>query len=184
MKPLLAARQRSLMVHVEGTRARHGRQPVSTVSAVWSDLAIATGLPIVPLRFCGGLPVAGVEERLEFPLGFGGQTLVVGRPIAPSALAPLHLQARRDRIVASFAELEPFDREPEADAPFAARVAHARRRWSLDDVAAVFLLLQADAHGWPLDADGLPADAMARRNSGDPFWSWFDRTTRRQGGQS
>jgi hypothetical protein len=163
------------MVHVEGTRALHGRQRVGTISAVWSDLAVAAGLPIVPLRFCCGLPSAGVDRRLEFPLGFGGQTLVLGRPVAASTLAPLPLPARRDHLARALAELERFDGEPTPDAAFAARVARARERWLLDDVAAVFLLLQADAHGWPLDAERLPAAAMRRRDPDDPFWAWFDR---------
>jgi len=175
IKSLVATGQRSIMVHVEGTRALEGGQRVGSISGVWSDLAIAAGLPIVPLRFCHGLPSAGVGRRLEFPLGFGGQTLVVGRPIAAATLAPLPLHARRDRLVEAMAELDLFDGEPRPDAAFAARVARARERWALDDVAAAFLLLQADAHAWPLDPDALPADAMGRRDPDDPFWAWFDR---------
>ena len=36
----------------------------------------------------------------------------------------------------------------------------ARERWTLDEVRAVFLLLQADARRWTLDAAGLPDEAM------------------------
>ena len=100
---------RSLMVHVEGTRAVHGRQPVATISAVWADMAVQAGLTIVPLRFCSGLPLSGAEQRVEFPVGFGAQELVLGRPLAGAELAGLTLNARRDRILAGLAELEPYN---------------------------------------------------------------------------
>jgi hypothetical protein len=160
-------------VHVEGTRSVAGSQPVTTVSGIWADLAVKAGLTIVPLRFCGGLPAAGVDSRLEFPLGMGPQDLVLGRPIAPDTLAGLHLNGRRDRILDGLAELDAHDREPEGDAGFAARVVAARARWGLDEVRAVFLLLQADAAGWALDAEGLPAEAVARRDGAAAFWAWF-----------
>ena len=166
---------RSLMVHVEGTRAVHGRQPVATISAVWADMAVQAGLTIVPLRFCSGLPLSGAEQRVEFPVGLGAQELVLGRPLAGAELAGLPLNARRDRILAGLAELEPYDLEPTPDAGFAARVDLARQRWSLDEVRAVFLLLQAEAQAWTLDAQGLPTEAMTARDGSDPFWEWFEQ---------
>jgi len=168
---------RSLMVHVEGTRAVHGRQPVATISAVWADMAVQAGLTIVPLRFCSGLPLAGADRRIEFPFGLGAQELVLGRPLASTELAGLPLNARRDRILAGLAELEPYDLEPAPDAGFGARVHLAQQRWSLDEVRAVFLLLQAEAQAWPLDDQGLPSDAMAARDASDPFWEWFEQHT-------
>ena len=87
------------------------------------------------------------------------------------------LNARRDRILAGLAELEPFDLEPTPDAGFAARVQLARQHWSLDEVRAVFLLLQAEAQGWTLDTQGLPSDAFAARDGNDPFWEWFEQHT-------
>jgi hypothetical protein len=173
MSAIVRAGQRSIMIHVEGTRAVAGGQPVTTISGIWADLAVKAGLTIVPLRFCGGLPYAAVDARLEFPLGLGGQDLVLGRPIAPDTLAGLHLNGRRDRILDGLAELDAYDREPEGDAAFAARVHAARTRWDLDEVRAVFLLLEAEAAGWVLDAEGLPAEAVARRDGGEAFWAWF-----------
>jgi 1-acyl-sn-glycerol-3-phosphate acyltransferase len=174
---------RSLMVHVEGTRATRGRQPVSTVSAVWADLAVQAGLTIVPLRYCGGLPAQGTKARLEFPYGFGGQALALGRPLPGAELAALPLNARRDRILAGLAELEAFDFDPQPDPPLATRVHAAEQRWGLDEVRAVFLLLQADASGWALDDEGLPADAVARHAADDPFWAWFEQHGRAPAGR-
>jgi hypothetical protein len=150
---------------------------VATISAVWADMAVQAGLTIVPLRFCSGLPLTGAEQRVEFPVGLGAQELVLGRPLAAAELAGLPLNARRDRILAGLAELEPHDLEPAPDAAFAARVEFARQRWSLDEVRAVFLLLQAEAQAWALDAQGLPSEAMAARDGKDPFWEWFEQHT-------
>lgn len=164
---------RSVLVHVEGTRALRGRQPVETISAIWADLAIESGSAIVPLRFCGGLPAAGVGERQEFPVGFGRQSLVLGRPLLAAELSPLSLADRKARILETLADLEPHDLEPSSDAPFDARVRAARERWGIDQSRATYLLLQADACGWTLDGSGLPAEAMAKRTQADPFWQWF-----------
>ena len=40
---------------------------------------------------------------------------------------------------------------------------------------AVFLLLQAEAQAWTLDAQGLPTEAMTARDGSDPFWEWFEQ---------
>ncbi|MFM9101227.1 MAG: lysophospholipid acyltransferase family protein, partial [Cyanobium sp.] len=177
MAEALRLGKRSVLVHVEGTRAMRGRQPVETISAVWADLAMDSGSPIVPLRFCGGLPAAGVAERQEFPVGFGRQSLVLGRPLLSGELAPLSLAERRARILQALADLEPYDQEPIIDAAFNARVTAAKGRWAIDLVRATYLLLQADACGWDLDESGLPAEAMANTTDpsfqADTFWQWF-----------
>jgi len=164
--------ERALLVHVEGTRAQRGGQPVATMSAVWFDLAVRFGLTIVPLRFCRGLPVAGVSERQEFPVGFGGQQFVIGRPIDGVELAALRLDERRDRVLVALAELEAHDGDPLPDPDFAARVSLAQQRWQLDELRAAFLLLKARAHGWALDDAGLPV-VIPEADPADAFWSWF-----------
>jgi acyl transferase domain-containing protein/3-hydroxymyristoyl/3-hydroxydecanoyl-(acyl carrier protein) dehydratase/1-acyl-sn-glycerol-3-phosphate acyltransferase len=164
--------ERALLVHVEGTRSQRGGQPVSTISGVWFDLAVRFGLTIVPLRFCGGLPFAGVSERQEFPVGYGGQEFVIGRPIDGADLAALRLIERRDLVLAGLAELEGFDHEPVGEPDFAARLVETQARWQLDEVRAAFLLLKARADGWPLDATGLPV-RLPPSNDQDAFWQWF-----------
>ena len=59
----------------------------------------------------------------------------------------------------------------------------AEQRWGLDEVRAVFLLLQADASGWALDDEGLPADAVAHHADDDPFWAWFEQHGRAPAGR-
>jgi 1-acyl-sn-glycerol-3-phosphate acyltransferase len=90
---------KSLLVHVEGTRALGCRTPVASMSGTFVDLALALGAAVVPVRFSGGLPVVPAAERLEFPVGMGQQTYHVGAPILPTELATLSYKARIDRIV-------------------------------------------------------------------------------------
>ncbi|HCF57434.1 MAG TPA: hypothetical protein DFS52_05505, partial [Myxococcales bacterium] len=60
-------RGKSVMVHVEGTRALSCRPPVIKMSGAFLDMAIAVGAPVVPVRFVGGLPVEPLAKRIEFP---------------------------------------------------------------------------------------------------------------------
>jgi acyl transferase domain-containing protein/3-hydroxymyristoyl/3-hydroxydecanoyl-(acyl carrier protein) dehydratase/1-acyl-sn-glycerol-3-phosphate acyltransferase len=96
----------SLMVHVEGTRALSCRTPVTQVSSVFLDLAVEHDLPIVPVRFVGGLPAQPVEQRLEFPFG-GQQDIRIGSPIFPGDLRPLSLIDRTKLIVSAINGLAP-----------------------------------------------------------------------------
>lgn len=97
----------SLMVHAEGTRSRQCGLPVSCVSGVFLDLAVKTGLPIVPVRFAGGLPREPLTERLEFPLGYGAQDIYLGRPLDADELADLPLGPRREKVLDALNKLGP-----------------------------------------------------------------------------
>jgi len=163
---------RSLLVHVEGTRSVRGGQPVTTLSAVWTDLAVREGLTILPLRFCRGLPAAGVASRLEFPFGMGRQEFVIGRPIPGEELERAPLDARRARVLEGLAELEAYDGDPYPDPDMGERVRAAMARWNLDEVRAVFRLLLGEAQGEMLDAEGLPKEEVPEGIEG-AFWNWF-----------
>jgi hypothetical protein len=134
----LAARPQSLLVHTDGTRARVAGAPVEAVSSVLIDLALANGLPIVPVRFAGGLPTEASDQRLEFPADGGRQDYFIGQAIDPAELAGRPLAERsalvRDRINA----LGPrgrADRPLPGDPAFAGAVA-AGRAAGLDEVQA------------------------------------------------
>src|SRR5262249_55984092 len=94
----LAQSPASLLVHVDGTRALSCRTPVLQVSSVLLEMAIARNLPVVPVRFAGGLPSKSVENRLEIPFGAGQQDIRIGCPISPETLSD-HPLAERSRIV-------------------------------------------------------------------------------------
>jgi 3-hydroxymyristoyl/3-hydroxydecanoyl-(acyl carrier protein) dehydratase/1-acyl-sn-glycerol-3-phosphate acyltransferase len=126
----------SLMIHAEGTRALHCRQPVKRISAVFLDLAVAAGLPIVPVRFAGGLPVTAADgaTRLEFPFGFGRQDIYLGRPIMPKTLAAELLGERRDRVLDALNGLGPdlMAEDPSPpDTKFATGTAYWNDEWNI-----------------------------------------------------
>jgi acyl transferase domain-containing protein/3-hydroxymyristoyl/3-hydroxydecanoyl-(acyl carrier protein) dehydratase/1-acyl-sn-glycerol-3-phosphate acyltransferase len=126
----LAAGERALMVHVDGTRSLAARRPVQQISGAFLDLALEIGAAIVPVRFVGGLPVEELEARLEFPLGMGQQDYWFGRPILAETLRALPLKERKGHVLAALnglgpalAEEVPLAGDPGLQAAVAARVA-------------------------------------------------------------
>jgi 3-hydroxymyristoyl/3-hydroxydecanoyl-(acyl carrier protein) dehydratase/1-acyl-sn-glycerol-3-phosphate acyltransferase len=134
----LSASPRSLLVHAEGTRSTSCREPVRTLSAAFLDLAVERAMPIVPVRFVGGLPVEPAESRLEFPLGYGRQGFRLGRPIAPEDLAARPLAERKALVLDRLGALAPADETPApGDPAFAAEVARLRETGHCSEVQAV-----------------------------------------------
>jgi len=125
----MADEDSSLLVHVEGTRARAAGQALMRMSGVWTDLALAAGAAVVPVRFTGGLPATEVSQRLEFPVGFGRQTYHLGRPLLPEDLRALDLAARQRRVLGAINGLGPAaDLPTAADPDFASALEGWRRR--------------------------------------------------------
>ncbi|MGD0124759.1 MAG: beta-ketoacyl synthase N-terminal-like domain-containing protein [Terriglobia bacterium] len=102
----------SLMVHVDGTRATSSRARTSQVSANLLDFAIEMNLPVVPVRFIGGLPADPVLTRLEYPFQYGQQDIRVGSPISADALREFSLAERSKYVVNSINALAPEDEVP------------------------------------------------------------------------
>ncbi|MEE8524918.1 MAG: hypothetical protein V3T72_13370, partial [Thermoanaerobaculia bacterium] len=127
---ILRCGDRSVMVHCEGTRSLTCRQPVQKLSGAFLDAAVAAEVPVVPVRFAGGLPVEPLTERIDFPFGCGQQDVRIGRPLLPDELAGLDYGQRRKTVMAainalgpSAAEEVPLPQDPE----FAAAVDEWRR---------------------------------------------------------
>jgi 3-oxoacyl-(acyl-carrier-protein) synthase/3-hydroxymyristoyl/3-hydroxydecanoyl-(acyl carrier protein) dehydratase/1-acyl-sn-glycerol-3-phosphate acyltransferase len=121
----MRSRGKSAMVHVEGTRSLACRRPVVKMSSAFIDLALAVDAPIIPVRFVGGLPVAEVQKRLEFPAGFGRQDYWLGRPILPEQLASLPYKDRKELVIAAINGLGPdvtAETPSEPDLAFSAAV--------------------------------------------------------------
>ena len=119
------------MVHVEGTRAHSARHRVTKMSGVFCDLAIGAGVPVVPVRFSGGLPIEPVAEKLEYPVGMGRQDYWLGTPILPEELAALPYKARIERVTAAIGALgaDPDGETPlPGDPGLAARIAERTER--------------------------------------------------------
>ncbi|HNW34801.1 MAG TPA: hypothetical protein PKM25_07715 [Candidatus Ozemobacteraceae bacterium] len=82
-------REASLLVHVEGTRGLTANQPVTRMSSIFLDMTIDKNIPVVPVRFVGGLPLHPIDERLDFPFDNGKQDYLIGKPILPGELKNL-----------------------------------------------------------------------------------------------
>ncbi len=120
---------KSVMVHVDGTRSLAARTPVKQVSSAFIELALATRVPIVPVRFVGGLPVQPVDTRLDFPVDFGRQDYWVGAALMPEALEKLPLKDRKDVVLAALNALGP-PLASETPLPGDARLAAEVMAWS------------------------------------------------------
>jgi 1-acyl-sn-glycerol-3-phosphate acyltransferase len=140
---------RSVLVHVEGTRAVAANQPVVKLSSIWADLAIERDIPIVPIRFSGGLPQKELTTRLEFPLAFGAQDYSLGRPILPEELRALSFAERKGAITAAINRIGPA---PATESPipgdrvFGARVAELAARSLSAEQATLLAALERLSH--------------------------------------
>ena len=138
----IAGGGKSVMIHVEGTRALTCRAPVQKMSGAFLDMAIATGAPVVPVRFAGGLPVEPLTAKLEYPVGMGGQQITIGAAILPAELAALPYKERKERVIDAINGLGPAASEEipfPPDPGFAAAAAEwASRTGASPEHAALF----------------------------------------------
>jgi 1-acyl-sn-glycerol-3-phosphate acyltransferase len=142
LRRFLLARRRSLLVHVDGTRVQTCRHRVADCSGLFLRLALALDMPIVPVRFRGGLPVRSMDQWFDFPFGYGRQDYWIGRPIPPSDLAPLDADARRTLILDRLNSLGGAVEEEQPSPPaldFSEAVERAGRRWSVPEARAVIV---------------------------------------------
>ncbi|MGU3422982.1 beta-ketoacyl synthase N-terminal-like domain-containing protein [Methylobacterium sp. D54C] len=173
----LAIHPRSLLVHTDGTRARRGGVPVASVSTVLIDLALEHDMPIVPVRFAGGLPLVEVAESQVLPVDLGRQDHYVGFAIAPASLRAMPF-ARRAAFV--LAELNGLGPSGESDGPLpgdgtlSQSVARERRRGlaplqaTLRAVLAAYPARSDETNAWLASVDGAGMPAIVRGLIGLP----------------
>jgi 1-acyl-sn-glycerol-3-phosphate acyltransferase len=135
----------SVFLHAEGQLALHAGARVNRLSSVFIDLALELELPIIPVRFSGGLPRQPLaQQTFDFPIGYAQQDYRIGRPILPRELRSLPYGERRERVLSALNSLGP---ELEQEAPgqanldLAAEVATWRRRTADREPQAVFAAL-------------------------------------------
>lgn len=121
----LSTSARNVLIHVQGTRSTSARESVLGVNPMFIEMAIATGAPIVPVRFTGGLPAEPVAEKIDVPIGYAKQTYWIGRPILPEELSELGFVERSERVLAGMNGVGPaheVDEPGPPDLAFAAEV--------------------------------------------------------------
>jgi hypothetical protein len=117
---------------------------VEKLSSVLLDLALAANIPIVPVRFYGGLPIDPLQAESDFPFLFGTQDYYLGRPILPEELRLLPYGERRRTVLQAINRLGPAietETPRTGDAVFAAALAQACTQEGLTLERAVFLHL-------------------------------------------
>ena len=132
--------KRSVMVHVEGTRSLDCTEPVKKMSGAFLDMALKVNVPVVPVRFVGGLPRQQMGKRIEFPINMGKQSIYIGRPILPSELAPMHYGERKARVIEAINTLGPSNdlEEPlPGDASFGQAVHAWQQKYGVSQEHAV-----------------------------------------------
>lgn len=150
IKKAIKERGNSLLIHVQGTRSLSCRQPVNDLSAAFLDLALELDLPIIPVKFMGGLPVEPLDTRLEFPLNYTYQDYYLGKAIYPEALKTLDNLERKALVLE---QLNQLGRHPSTSFPhpcdlnFAREVKLYRERTGVPEIQAVlYKLLEEIPH--------------------------------------
>ncbi len=142
---LQAKEPHSLMVFVEGRRARSAKERVSRIGSVLPDFAVRMGMPVVPLRMSGGLPLDPSGRKNDFPFSFGRQDYVLGAPIEAVELGSLTGKERAKLIVDAINDLPPGEDEaplPPCNSDFVERIrarAAARQSDSNADIKAALI---------------------------------------------
>ncbi|MDP7033909.1 MAG: beta-ketoacyl synthase N-terminal-like domain-containing protein [Planctomycetota bacterium] len=134
--------ERSMLVHIEGTRSLSCRTPVEQMASIFIDMSIASDLPIVPVRFLGGLPTEALSHRSEFPVGMGTQDYWLGRPILPETLAAMGAKERKALVIDSINRLGITNAQEEphvGDPKFASRVRSRLAEKNVPEPQAVLL---------------------------------------------
>jgi 1-acyl-sn-glycerol-3-phosphate acyltransferase len=174
----------SVLVHIDGTRARSSRQRANQLNAALLDVAVDAGAPVVPVRFTRGLPVVPASHRLEFPVGYGRQEYWVGPPLRPADLAGMTDLERKATVLGAVNGLGPGpagDQPAEADPAFAARVDEwVDRTGAAHEDAVVFTALAGRAEPTPairLLLDGAQAGRLVVAD--DPASRWLGRLAQR-----
>ena len=120
-----------LFLHAEGRLGHTCRQPVRRLSSVSVDLALTSNLPVVPVKFTGGLPVTPLPGTLDFPVGYARQDYHIGSPLYPGDLKALPYAQRRQHIIRQINQLgPPLDKENPAqpDRDFTSKVDQWQRQ--------------------------------------------------------
>ncbi len=180
----MAAGERSVMVHCEGTRSLSSRQEVEALSGSFIDMAIKNGAAIVPVRFVAGLPAEPLSERIDFPLGYGQQEYWFGAPLLPDDLLQLKYRDRRQHVIDAINQLAtPAEDEvtTEPDPSFGAKVETWRASTGATEAhAVIFRTLEAMDDPGPETGRLLEGARRGELRLGDtPADRWLGELARR-----
>ena len=179
----LAIGSHSFFVHTDGTRAQSCRPPTTRCSSVFLDLALELDLPIVPVRFTGGLPVTPIAGKAEFPHDHATQEYWIGEPIEPDALRAMPLRDRVEHVLSAINGLSGSNAVEQPNAPdpaFASRVADTQWRTGTHEVYAAAWHILVDCPSPSAETEQLRRHATAKRESdAAPLGPWLSEVAER-----
>lgn len=153
----------SLIIHVEGKLEQQAGYQLKTMSSVLLDFAIAADLPIVPVRFAGGLPWHKGAELYDFPYQFGMQDYYIGTAILPVILKNIAYSDRPSYIVDQINQCGPtreYDKLLAGDKALSEMIETLKYQ-GLDEIMAVFYSVLRNT--WPSYDKSLDSvDELAR----------------------
>ncbi len=181
LKTAVAGEGISVFLHAEGRLGLGCRRPVRNLSSVFIDFALDARLPIVPVRFAGGLPVREMEAPLDFPVGYGKQDYYVGRPILPGRLEALPYAERRTLVIDAINHLGPSNAAEVPQVPnraFAGKVSAWIAQTGVSEAKAVLFKALETSHHPPAGETRKLIQAASGRQKvfgGDPMGGWLRR---------
>jgi len=128
--------------------------------------------------------VTPLEQRTEFPFGFGRQDYWLGKPLLPEELAKLPLKERKERVIAAMNALGP-DLSSETPLPgderFSAEVAawHASTGACEEDAVLFKTLAEQQNPGAEIKALIAGARAGELTVTADPRSQWLGQLAKR-----
>ena len=149
IKKTILEKKRSLLIHVEGTRSLTCRQPVTNLSTIFIDLALELNLPIIPVKFTGGLPIKPLEKRLDFPLHYTYQNYHLGKAIYPEDIKYIGNLERKNLILKRLNNLgnekdKNFPNQP--DFNFEKEIQSWMKKTEVSEIHAVFYKVLKEIH--------------------------------------
>lgn len=182
LKPDLASGRRDFFVHPEGTRSQSCLDPVTKISSLFLDLALELDLPIIPVRFSGGLPLQPIVGKLEFPISHCAQDYAIGRPILPEELRALAYGDRGRRVTSAMNNLGPAHKQEtpnRADPNFAAQVQSWQEQARVSEVQATFFRILEEVQNPRAETLALLGPDQAQEHDGSPEAVWLADFARR-----
>ncbi len=136
----MASRHWGLHIVASGQREWVARQRLTEVSSVWIEMALRLGLPLVPVRFSGGVPLDNPEKAQDFPVGLGRQKVCFGAELSHASLANLSSRVRKTRVLQALNDFNLEEERPcQPDPDFAAEWQATIARFQGHPVAALLL---------------------------------------------
>ena len=139
----------SFFIHADGTRSTSCLDTTSKVSSVFLDLALEMGIPVVPVRFTGGLPITPINGKAEVPHGQGAQDYWIGEPLEAEFLTGLALKERIAAVLGAINTLggtNANERPNPVDERFASTVTDFEAATGVNEVfAAMWQVIEARA---------------------------------------